>query len=77
MTGRHRDAVEEFLEKASGTPIEVESLRGLADRWDEIERSGDGTGQIPQVAAILLQAAQSLTIPEEDALAALEAELMR
>jgi hypothetical protein len=77
MTGRHRNAVEIFLERASGSVIEMEALRGLADRWDDIEDSGDGVGQIPQIAAVLLNAAEKLSIPEEDALAALERELMR
>ena len=77
MTGRHRTAVETFLERATGTPVEVEALRGLADRWDDIEETGEGAGQIPQIAAVLLQAAEKLAIPEEDALAALEAELAR
>ena len=77
MAGRHRAAVEAFLEKATGTPVEKEALRGLADRWDVIEKSGEGAGQVPQIAAVLLQAAEKLTIPEEDALAALEAELAR
>jgi hypothetical protein len=77
MTGRHRAAVETLLERATGSPVEIESLRGLADRWDEIETSGEGGGQIPQLAAVLLSSAGLLNIPEEDALAALEAELMR
>ena len=77
MTGRHRNAVETFLERATGTPVEVEALRGLADRWDDVEETGEGAGQIPQIAAVLLQAAEKLAIPEEDALAALEAELAR
>ncbi len=77
MTGRHRNAVETFLERASGSVIEMEALRGLADRWDDIEDTGDGVGQIPQIAAVLLNAAEKLSIPEEDALAALERELMR
>ena len=77
MAGRHRNAVETFLERASGSVIEMEALRGLADRWDDIEHTGDGVGQIPQIAAVLLNAAEKLSIPEEDALAALERELMR
>ena len=77
MAGRHRNAVETFLERASGSVIEMEALRGLADRWDDIEDTGDGVGQIPQIAAVLLNAAEKLSIPEEDALAALERELMR
>ena len=77
MSGRHRNAVERLLEKAEGNPVEVETLRGLADRWDQIEQSGEGGGQVPQLAAVLLSSAALLSIPEEDALAALERELMR
>lgn len=75
MTGRHRDAVERYLERAEGDPITVECVRGLADRWDLVEATNDGTGQVPQIASVLLQAAEKLSIPHEDALAALEAEL--
>jgi len=77
MAGRHRDAVEALLERASGNAVEVETLRGLADRWDQIEQSGEGGGQIPQLAGVLLNTAGLLSIPEEDVLAALERELMR
>ena len=77
MAGRHRDAVETLLEKASGNAVEVETLRGLADRWDQIEQSGEGGGQIPHLATVLLNTAGLLSIPEEDVLAALERELMR
>ena len=73
--GRHRQAVENYLERAEGDPITVETVRGLADRWDIIEKTGEGAGQLPQLASVLLQAATHLSIPHEDALAALEAEL--
>lgn len=73
--GRHRQAVELYLETAEGDPITVETVRGLADRWDLIEKTGEGAGQLPQLASVLMQCAQQLSIPHEDALAALEAEL--
>lgn len=72
MTGRHMQAVETFLETAKGDPITIETVRGLARRWDVIEASGEGAGQVPQVASVLLQAAEKLSIPQEDALASLE-----
>ncbi|MGB1917853.1 MAG: hypothetical protein ACPHO0_09270, partial [Luminiphilus sp.] len=72
MAGRHMAAVETFLETAEGDPITVETVRGLARRWDLIEASGEGGGQVPQVASVLLQAAEKLSIPHEDALASLE-----
>jgi hypothetical protein len=70
--GRHRQAVETYLETAESDPVTVETVRGLADRWDDIEAGADGAGQIPQIAAVLLQSCEKLTIPHEDALAALE-----
>ena len=70
--GRHRDAVETFLQTAVGDPVTVEACRGLADRWDAIEAGADGAGQIPQIAAVLLQSCEKLSIPHEDALASLE-----
>ena len=72
--GRHRKAVEKYLETAEGDPVTVETCRGLADRWDAIEASADnaGAGQIPQLAAVLLQSCKELSIPHEDALASLE-----
>lgn len=74
--GRHREAVEAFLERAEGDEVTVSTLRGLADRFDQIEMSGgEGAGQIPQLAAVLLDTAGKLRIPVEDALDALEAEL--
>ena len=73
--GRHREAVEAFLDRAEGDEVTISTLRGLADRFDEIERSGEGAGQIPQLAAVLLDTAGKLRIPVEDALEALEAEL--
>jgi len=72
---RHREAVEAFLERAEGDEVTLSMLRGLADRFDEIERTGDGAGQIPQLAAVLLDTAGKCRIPVEDALEALEAEL--
>ncbi len=72
MAGRHMQAVEAFLETAEGDAIAIETVRGLARRWDVIEASGEGGGQIPQIAAVLLQAAEKLSIPAEDALASLE-----
>jgi hypothetical protein len=69
---RHRKAVEKFLETAEGDPVVVETCRGLADRWDAIEAGADGAGQIPQIAAVLLQSCEKLSIPHEDALASLE-----
>ena len=73
--GRHREAVEARLDRAEGDEVTISTLRGLADRFDEIERSGEGAGQIPQLAAVLLDTAGKLRIPVEDALEALEAEL--
>ncbi len=71
--GRHRDAVERHLETAVGDPITVETVRGLADRWDAIEQgNGEAAGQIAQLASVLLQSAQNLSIPHEDALESLE-----
>ncbi len=71
--GRHRQAVEKYLETADGDPVTVETCRGLADRWDAIEAGdGAGVGQIPQLAAVLLQSCKDLSIPHEDALASLE-----
>ena len=72
MMGRHRKAVEQYLERAEGDPVTIETVRGLADRWDEIEAGADGAGQIPQIAAVLLQSAEKLSEPHEDALATLE-----
>ena len=73
--GRHREAVKAFLERAEGDEVTVSTLRGLADRFDEIERTKEGQGQVPQLAAVLLDTAGKLRIPVEDALDALEAEL--
>ena len=70
--GRHRKAVETFLETAEGDPVVVETCRGLADRWDAIEAGADGAGQIPQIATCLLASCEKLSIPHEDALASLE-----
>ena len=71
--GRHRRAVETYLETADGDPVTIETCRGLADRWDAIEAGdGAGVGQIPQLAAVLLQSCKDLSIPHEDALASLE-----
>jgi len=73
--GRHRKAVEAFLERAEGDEVTVSALRGLADRFDSIELTGTGEGQIPQLVAVMLDTAGKLRIPVEDALDALEAEL--
>ena len=73
--GRHREAVEAFLERAEGDEVTVSALRGLADRFDEIERTKEGQGQVPQLVAVMLDTAGKLRIPVEDALDALEAEL--
>lgn len=73
--GRHREAIERFLERAEGDEVTESLLRGLADRFDRIEETQEGTGQIPQLAAVLANTAQSCRIPVEDALEALEAEL--
>lgn len=73
--GRHREAVEAFLERAEGDEVTISALRGLADRFDEIERTKEGQGQVPQLVAVLLDTAGKLRIPVEDALDALEAEL--
>tara|TARA_R110000824_G_scaffold47396_1_gene135018 strand:+ start:154 stop:390 length:237 start_codon:yes stop_codon:yes gene_type:complete len=75
MAGRHRDAVERYLESCEGDPITVETVRGLADLWDSIEISGKNIGQVPQLAAVLMQAAEKLSVPHLDLLASLEAEL--
>lgn len=73
--GRHREAIERFLERAEGDEVTVSLLRGLADRFDVIEETQEGTGQIPQLAGVLANTAQMCRIPVEDALEALEAEL--
>ena len=70
--GRHRQAVEEYLEITEGDPIVVETCRGLADRWDAIEAGADGAGQIPQIASVLVQCCEKLSTLHEDALASLE-----
>lgn len=73
--GRHRRAVEQFLEKAETDEVTTAALFGLADRWDVIETTQEGTGQIPQLAAVLLNTAQSCRLPVKDALDALEMQL--
>ena len=45
--GRHRQAVELYLQQAEGDPIVIETVRGLADRWDVIEKTGQGAGTLP------------------------------
>ena len=73
--GRHRAALERFLERAVGDAPVIEAARGLADRWDKIENLGESEGQIPQLAAVYLNTCERLSIPHEDVLAALEADL--
>jgi hypothetical protein len=73
--GRHRRAVDEFLKTAECDAVQVATLRGLADRWDQIEFTGDGAGQVPQLAAILWQSAANVRTKQVDALAELEREL--
>ncbi len=53
--GRHRLAVDKFLrEGAEGDPVQVATLRGLADRWDGSERTGDSRAQMAVVAGVFL-----------------------
>ena len=73
--GRHREAVNKFLKTAQCDEVTAATLHGLADRWDIIEATQEGTGQIPQLAAVLLNTAQSCRIPVEDVLQSLELEL--
>jgi len=72
---RHRQAAEELLAIATTDTVTASALRGLCDRWDDIERTGDGTGQLGQLAPIVVSIAQSLTLADADVLAQLIAEL--
>jgi len=56
----------------------VEStLRGLADRWDEIEQTGTDERQVPAIARAMLRTAEHLRSHTDDVLSQLEAELRR
>jgi hypothetical protein len=72
---RHRAAVEAQLEQASGSPVVESTLRGLADRWDEIEQTGKDERQVPAIARAMLRTADHLTSHTDDILSQLEAEL--
>lgn len=76
---RHRTAVEAQLEQSAGNPVIETSLRGLSDRWDEIEQTGTEADakQIPAIARALLRTAEQLTSTETDLLSQLEAELRK
>ena len=74
---RHRDAVEAQLEFASGSPIVETVLRGLADRWDEIEHTDSDKGQVPALARAMLRTAEHLNDDTEDLLSQIEAELRK
>jgi hypothetical protein len=72
---RHRAAVEAQLEQSAGTPIIETTLRGLSDRWDEIEQTGTDAKQIPAIARVMMRTAEQLTNTETDLISQLEAEL--
>ena len=74
---RHRAAVEAQLEQASGSPVVESTLRGLADRWDEIEQTGRDERQVPAIARAMLRTAEHLTSHADDVLSQLEAELRK
>ena len=74
---RHRAAVEAQLERASGSPVVESTLRGLADRWDQIEQSGADGRQVPALARAMLRTVEHLSSHTEDLLSELEAELRR
>ena len=73
----HRAAVEALLEQASGSPVVESTLRGMADRWDQIEQSGTDVCQVPALARAMLRAVEHLSSHTEDLLSELEAELRR
>ena len=75
MVNRHRQAANELLEQSTADPVTRATLIGLADRWDNIEQSGEGAGQIGQLAPIFLHIAGSLRMKSDDALDQLIAEL--
>jgi len=39
------------LELVSGSPVVGSTLRGLVDRWDEVEQSGTDVRQVASVGA--------------------------
>ena len=75
MVNRHRAAADELLELVTADPVTRMVLIGLADRWDQIERTGDGIGTVGQIAPVILNLVGSLTIQTDDALDQLIAEL--
>jgi hypothetical protein len=75
MVNRHRKAANELLEQSTADPVTRSTLIGVADRWDEIERTGEGAGQIGQLAPIFLNIAGSIQMKSDDALDRLIAEL--
>lgn len=77
MVGRHRDAADELLELATADPVTRMVLIGLCDRWDQIERTGEGIGTVGQIAPVILNLVQSLAIEADDALDQLIAELSK
>ena len=74
---RHRAAVEAQLERSSGSPVVESVLRGLADRWDQIEQTGTDERQVPALARAMLRTVEQLSSHTEDLLSELEAELRR
>ena len=52
-------------------------MRGLADRWDQIEQSGTDGRQVPALARAMLRTVEHLSSHTEDLLSELEAELRR
>jgi len=74
---RHRAAVEAQLERSGGSPVVESVLRGLADRWDQIEQTGLNERQVPALARAILRTVEQLGSHTEDLLADLEAELRK
>lgn len=77
MVNRHREAANELLEQSTADPVTRMVLMGLADRWDDIERSGEGAGQLGQLAPIFLAIAGSVQMKSDDALDRLIADLSK
>ena len=74
---RHRAAVEAQLERSSGSPVVESVLRGLADRWDQIEQTGTDERQVPALARAMLRTIAQLNSQTEDLLSEIETELRR
>ena len=77
VVSRHRAAADELLELVTADPVTRMVLIGLADRWDDIERTGDGVGTVGQIAPVILNLVASMTIEADDALDQLIAELSK